>query len=347
MVKKGRVKILLTLLIGFSGAAAATYVGFPAAALIGSSLAVSFASLLNLTCTIPTGFRAVAFTIIGCTLGSSITKSFIDQAIHWPLSLLILTIAVITILLVCSWILTKFFNQSPETAILATSPGALAYSLSIAAEGIGDLRSIVVIQSVRVLLIIAILPFFLDTFSDESGMVTGEMATSHMDIIEFSVIFLLSIGAGWVLEKVRLPAAYLLTGTLVSGIAHFLGFVSGRPAGEMLFVGFAITGTIIGARFSAISKQDLRSLLKASLVVVIVSTSLAAVFAKIVSIMLSLTFGQVFVAYAPGGVEAMAAMALSLGYDPAFVASHHLYRILLLIVLLPLFLTLTRNRCQT
>jgi uncharacterized membrane protein AbrB (regulator of aidB expression) len=46
----------------------------------------------------------------------------------------------------------------------------------------------------------------------------------------------------------------------------------------------------------------------------------------------------VFVAFAPGGVEAMAAMALALNYDPAFVAVHHIYRIILLILSLPLFL---------
>lgn len=134
---------------------------------------------------------------------------------------------------------------------------------------------------------------------------------------------------------------------MVSGSAHFLGFVAGRPSGEMLFVGFAITGTVVGARLSRISRQDLKRLLRASLVVVIVSTSLAAIFAKIVSILLSLSFGQVFVAFAPGGVEAMAAMALSLGYDPAYVATHHLYRIVLLFILLPTFLRLTKNIGQT
>jgi uncharacterized membrane protein AbrB (regulator of aidB expression) len=44
------------------------------------------------------------------------------------------------------------------------------------------------------------------------------------------------------------------------------------------------------------------------------------------------------VAFAPGGVEAMAAMALSMDYDPAFVATHHVFRLLFLMALLPLLL---------
>ncbi|MDX1737159.1 MAG: AbrB family transcriptional regulator, partial [Alphaproteobacteria bacterium] len=49
-----------------------------------------------------------------------------------------------------------------------------------------------------------------------------------------------------------------------------------------------------------------------------------------------LPFGQLWVAFAPGGVEAMAAMAISLDFDPAFVAVHHLFRIIFLILILPI-----------
>ena len=87
----------------------------------------------------------------------------------------------------------------------------------------------------------------------------------------------------------------------------------------------------------------MKRLLKASLLVVFLSTSIAAAYAMVVSSILSMSYGQVFVAFAPGGVEAMAAMALALDYDPAFVAVHHLYRIILLIFFLPLFLKIIKN----
>ena len=49
-------------------------------------------------------------------------------------------------------------------------------------------------------------------------------------------------------------------------------------------------------------------------------------------------FAQMWIAFAPGGVEGMSAMALALALDPVFVAIHHIYRILLLIVILPILL---------
>jgi len=76
---------------------------------------------------------------------------------------------------------------------------------------------------------------------------------------------------------------------------------------------------------------------------VLLSSVIAALFAGGVAQLTGLPFGQVWVAYAPGGVEAMAAMALALGYDPAFIATHHLSRIVLLLFSLSLLLRLFRS----
>jgi membrane AbrB-like protein len=107
--------------------------------------------------------------------------------------------------------------------------------------------------------------------------------------------------------------------------------------------GFVITGSVIGARFTTIPLADIKRLVGGALAVVVVSSAVAALFAGLAAKFLGLPFGQVWVSYAPGGVEAMAAMALSLGYDSAFVATHHLFRIILLLFLLPVLLRLFRK----
>lgn len=347
MIQTAASKTLFTLVIGFAGAGLATWAGLPAGALLGSSLIVFLVSFCNITNTIPAGFRTVAFAIIGCSLGSGLTKKFADQAMHWPLSLFLLSVTVVVIMVFCSWILVRFFNQSAETAILSTAPGALAYTLSITAEGVGDVRSIVIIQSIRVLGLIIVLPLILAQFSGNIFNSTGAAAPESMELLRFGIIFLITLCVGRFLEKFKLPAAYLLTGTVISGIAHMSSLVSGRPSAAILFIGFAITGSVVGSRFSRISMREMRRLLKVSLIIFFFSSAISALFAQITSVVLSLPFGQVFVAYAPGGIEAMAAMALSLGYDPAFVAGHHLYRLGLLFVLIPSLLKLSRKRFQT
>jgi hypothetical protein len=336
-------QIVVTLAIGLTGALAATAAGLPAAALIGSTLAVTLVSLSRLPTLIPPWLRNMAFAVIGCSLGSGVNGEFLQLAGKWSASLAGLVLAMAVILLTGSWLLVAFFGQSRETAILAASPGALSYSLAIAAGGIGDARSILIIQSIRLLAITTCLPPLLGLVDPHQAGI-GATVRDSIPLVATAGLFLLTLVIGFLLNTRRLPAAFLIAGVLVSGLSHYLGLVSGRPQGEFLFVGFVITGSVIGARFTRIPMADLRRLIGAALAGVFVSSALAALLAWLAATVLDLPFGQLWVAYAPGGVEAMAAMALALGYDSTFVATHHLFRIVLLIFILPLLLKIVGKR---
>ncbi len=342
MLGNSVVQVVLTLTIGTGGALVARLAGLPAAALIGSTLAVSAVSFCRLPTRVPTWLRNMAFAAIGCSLGSGVNTDFLELAVKWPLSLSGLVLVMGAILLVSSWVLTAFFGQSKTTAILAASPGALTYSLAIAATGVGDARAIIVIQSIRLLSITAGLPLVLDLLDLPHGS-GGAGGQSSIALAATAGLFLLTLLFGFLLTRWRLPAAYLIAGVLVSGILHYLGVVSGRPQSGFLLTGFVITGAVIGARFTSIPLADIKRLVGGALAVVVVSSAVAALFAALTAKFLGLPFGQVWVAYAPGGVEAMAAMALSLGYDSAFVATHHLFRIILLLFILPVLLRLFKK----
>ena len=330
-------KMFITLTIGLIGALVAKYAGLPAPAIIGATLAVSGASLLRITQDIPNFLKNIAFTVIGCSLGSSITPATLANSSKWPVSLTILGIAVIAIIYFCSNILVKYFNKTRETAILSTSPGALAYVLAIASDGKGDIRSISVIQSIRLVAVLTTIPIILTHFGMHPEQ-SPTIGSESMGIIVFSAVFISSLVIGWLFSRVKIPAAFFLAGIFVSGFAHLSGVAVGRPADEIIFIGFTITGSLVGARFSTIPLVDLKNLFWGSISALLLSLFIAAIFAAAVAKLLVLPFGQVFVAFAPGGVEAMAAMALSLNYDPAYVAVHHLFRIFFLILILPFFL---------
>jgi len=330
-------QVMATLFIGICGAMVARLAALPAAALIGSTVAVSIVSFCRLPTSVPIWLRNVAFAAIGCSLGSGVSTDFLEMAVKWPLSLGGLILVMGVILFVSSWMLTACFAQSRTTAILAASPGALTYSLAIAATGVGDARAIIVIQSIRLLSITTCLPLVLDLLNLEHGSGTGVLQNS-IPLVATAVLFMLSLLSGFVLNRWKLPAAYLIAGVLVSGILHYLGLVAGRPQTGFLWTGFVITGSVIGARFTSIPLVDIKRLIGGALAVVVVSSAIAALFAALCAKVLNLPFGQVWVSYAPGGVEAMAAMALALGYDSAFVATHHLFRIILLLFMLPVLL---------
>jgi membrane AbrB-like protein len=223
---------------------------------------------------------------------------------------------------------------------LVPLPGTISYVLAFAASGIGDIRSILVIQNIRLVLVTTLLPFILDHL----GLRATPLAPAVTGTIPGSLAVIIpALAIGFSIRRWHIPASYLLVGMVCSGVAHYFDLVSGRPPSALIFFGFSITGSLVGTRFSAIPLADLKRLLGASFGSVILAGLLAAACAYPSAVLLDIPFGQVFVAFAPGGVEAMAAMAIALGYDPAYVATHHLFRICLLFLFVPLSIKIARR----
>ena len=159
-----------------------------------------------------------------------------------------------------------------------------------------------------------------------------------------AILLVATLVLGTLMTRLRIPAPIIMTGLVISGIAHGAGLVSGRLADPVTFLGFTIIGTVIGARFAGITRTELTRLGMAGIVSTSVAVAISIAFAWAVSLMLSLPFGQVWVSFAPGGVEGMSSMALALGYDPVYVAVHHVFRILMLIMTLPILIGFVGKR---
>ena len=99
---------------------------------------------------------------------------------------------------------------------------------------------------------------------------------------------------------------------------------------------------MVGSRFSGIGFGAILQLIWATLATVGAAAAVAGCFALLVARLTGLPPAEVWVAFAPGGVEGMAAIGFALGFDPAYVALHHLARIGLLMLLLPLLTRETR-----
>lgn len=99
---------------------------------------------------------------------------------------------------------------------------------------------------------------------------------------------------------------------------------------------FVTMGTLIGTRFSGVSLALIRKAAGAALAFTALAGTVAVLAGLVAMALLDVPLVQALVAYAPGGLEAMAAMALLLGVNPAFVAAHHVARLLFLTVLIPL-----------
>jgi uncharacterized membrane protein AbrB (regulator of aidB expression) len=66
-----------------------------------------------------------------------------------------------------------------------------------------------------------------------------------------------------------------------------------------------------------------------------VAIAVSAIFVGIVALTTPVKFSDVVVAYAPGAMDAMLALALTLHIDPIFVGAHHLSRFVFVTIATP------------
>ena len=328
---------LVALGAALAGALLALALGLPAAALVGATLAVTLVAVGGWEPSVPGPLRDVAFAVIGLTLGSGVSPALLGDLGRYSTSLvlMVLSLALSTGLALAA--MHAMLTTDRRTAVLATSPGALSYALALAAERDVDVRTVTVLQGIRLFAVTVFVPPIVAWVDRGGGQVGAPEAP-----VTGSLASLLMLGAASllapVLVRLRLPSAWLWSGLVVSGLAHGTGWVEGRPDPSLLFAGFTVAGAVVGARFAGIARGELVPLVRTGAAIAAASIAASGLVAFPVAAMLELPFGQVWVAYAPGGVEGMAAIAIALDYDAVYVAAHHTVRLLVLIALLPILL---------
>ena len=333
---------LLTAALASAGAIAAYLFGLPAPFLIGPASAVSIAGLAGLRLSIPTSVRNACFVAVGLSMGAGLTPEVFVAARTWPLSFLVVPVAIVILLYSATWILQRFFGYDRTTALLAASPGHLSFVLSLAADTRSDLLAVGVIQSVRVLALTLTVPLIVEIFD---LVETTPPPAATMAIWPLAISFAAALGLGWVLMRLRVPAALLMGGMIASGSAHLSGMVEGNLPDWVLIPTYVLLGGMIGSRFSEVSVRALRAAFVAGGVVTVGVVVLAALIAALVSHIADVPVDAALIAFAPGGLETMAAMAVMLNAQPTYVGAHHILRLLLLSGLMPYVLRrdLSRN----
>ncbi len=327
---------VLTLAAGAVGAAGAWSLGFPAPALTGPALLVSILSVAGLKTFVPDLLRNACFVIIGLSMGTGVTPEVYETARQWPASFLLLGISIIVIFLLCRATLRHFWKQDRDTAILSSLPGHLSYVLGLSSDTKGDFATISVVQSTRVLSLTLLVPFAVSMMGFDASVMGPPGAKMGFPALAISVALALVLGLG--LARLRVPAALLIAGMALSTISHLSGLVVGHVPLWASVPAFILMGGLIGSRFSGTSFATVRRAFGAGLAVTLIALLVTLVFSLLLVQFVDLPLPQVLIAFAPGGVESMAAMAVIMKADPSFVGAHHIWRLVILTFLAPLII---------
>ena len=322
--------------IAAGGAVIAFWAGLPAPYLTGSALSVTIASIVGIRSDIHPYLRNLAFVLIGIAMGSSITPEVYEAARYWYTSFSLLAVTLVIILWVCPRLLKQFWKLDSTSAFLASSPGHLSFVLGLTMSTNADIATVSIIQSIRVLMLTLVVPLIVTLLGYEPVSLPG--GEHALPVQQLFFLFAAALGLAWCAERQRMPAAYLLCGMAIAGASQITGVASGGLHPLVAMPSIVVMGAILGTRFSGVSKIALLNALSAGLCVTAVVLLVSALAAIAFSRFSGLPVAQLLIAFAPGGVEAMAALALMLDADPAFVAAHHAWRLVVLMLILPFWI---------
>ncbi len=325
---------IVTFAIAGAGAAVAYYAGLPIPFLLGSMCGITIASLSGVRIFLPPWLRNAVFIMLGVQAGSGVRPETLSQIGEWPLSFALLFVMLVTVTGFTFMLLRYVFRWDAQTAFFSSLPGALSFVMAAASETRADLIKITIIQTVRLLLLIGLLAPVLN--------VLGQSAP-HIDIVavegsqHMEWLLLLAAGGAGALagHYSRLPGGMMLGALLASALVYGTGIVAVRMPPEMADFGMIILGVLIGSRVGVEHRGSIVKFLPVALFAFVVGTGTAAGICALAWLVTGLHPAQIALAFAPGALEALTVIAFSLGVDPAYVASHHVVRFMMIAIFVP------------
>ncbi|WP_170763588.1 AbrB family transcriptional regulator [Ruegeria lacuscaerulensis] len=285
------------------------------------------------------GFGQVSIaarTILGVAVGASITPSLFDELPKMAASIMLIPFFIILIALVGVPFFRKVWGFDDKTAFYAAMPGGLQDMIIFGSEAGADPRTLSLIHGTRVLIIVTLAPLFLTVFYDAELTNPIGQPTSELPVHEL-LLMVLAAFVGWKGgERIGLFGASILGPMILTAALSLGDFIHSRPPREAILLAQFFLGCAIGVKFVGVTWSELRRVVAAGVAYVLVLAILAAGFTVIVT---TLGLGrpvEAFLAFAPGGQAEMTVLAIVSGADLGFVITHHLTRIVLVIIGAPI-----------
>jgi membrane AbrB-like protein len=325
---------LQTLVVGTLGAALFYLAELPGGLISGAMIAVALFGVSGRTVGLPQPMAHVTLMTLGLSLGSMVSPAMVKNLGAYPLTIALLAVATFCSTFGSSVYLQRIHGWDRTSALLAGSPGALSQVIMLATERNADVPGIAVVQIFRVIILTAAVPLLLAA----TGVLghgplpsRGEPAT----VLVLAQLAVAAVVAALLMRWIRFPASWMFGAMLASSLLHGAGLVEGALPQWAYIAALTGIGTLIGSRFGKISPRTILSHLAAALGSFVVAITISSVFVGAIALTTTVKLSDVVVAFAPGAMDAMLALALTLHIDPVFVGAHHLSRFVYVSIVTP------------
>ncbi len=336
--------LAITLALGFAGATSFTLLGLPLPFLLGPLFACLLAALVRVPLA-GTGKVGVAFrTVLGVAVGASITPDLVHRLPEMAYSVALVPLFILLIGAFGYPFFKRVCGFNHPTAYYAAMPGGLQDMLIFGEEAGADVRALSLIHATRVLVIVSLAPILLTQVWGVPLTNPVGAPASEIPIPELLLMVACGIGGWKIGERIGLFGASILGPLIVTAALSLSGIITHRPPAELILAAQFFIGISIGEKYSGVTWDELRRDVLAGGAFCLILGVIALIFAEAVAFAGFAPPIEAFLAFAPGGQAEMAVLSIVAGADLAFVVTHHLVRIILVITGAPIVARLVRGR---
>ncbi len=334
----------MALASGVAGGALFCLLHLPMPWLLGALCGTALSAMTGKKVAVPGWLRSGVLVVVGLMIGSGIHQDSLAEIARWPLTMAGVSVYVAVVIATIYRFLRRFARFDPVTAYFAASPGGILMMTTLGGSFGGRERDIALIHAVRVVLVLFTIVVGYDLMLGSGTTGTSAAAASHPTWLQAGIWVTLG-AAGWLLgQLLRLPSASMLGPFLLIAVVQLLGFSVPHLPDFPLLVAEVVLGSGIGSDFVGVTPKELLRGMIISFFVSLWMLVLSLLFSLALAPFAGMSPASLFLAFSPGGLSAISLVALALNIDPAFVTTHNVLRVLLILFASPLVFRFMKKR---
>lgn len=332
--KRHLARVAMTLAIGLAGVFLYSLTTLPLPWFLGAMIACLLVLAFRAPIAASPPLVLLMRVILGLAIGSAFTPEMLSRAGEMTLSLAFIFPYVVVLAAIGYPYFLLFRGYNRITALLAAIPGGFQTMVAIGEDAGADMRKLSIVHSTRIMVIVFLVPLWIQ-FSgsaDLSSVVAPSTATlSALSLKEAVLLFVCGITGYLIGRKVGISGASIIGPMLANGALHMAGIAEARVPVELVNASQLVIGCHIGCQFAGVTARELSSTVLIAIGYALLLVIGAGLFTALVVWVTGIDQNAVALAYAPGGQPEMNLVALVLNFDPAYVALHHLMRVMVIV----------------
>ena len=343
LLKNVNVLRVLSILVAAVGTILFLTFNFPLPFLLGPLAACLIAAFAGLPMRGYRPFSVISRIIIGVTVGATITPEFFAQITELKYSIALVPIFVLIIAFSGYFFFKYIWKMDGVTSFYSAMPASLQDIIAFGELAGANTRTLSLIHATRILFIVTTAPLLIYLIWGLTLDSAPGQPAEKIPAIE--ILYMVIAGFfGWLFaSRVGLFGGAILGPLIVTMTLSLTGIIHFRPPTEAIICAQFFIGITVGVKYVGITWNEFKNDVIAGILFCCILMAVSLSFALIVTNLGNASPIDAFLAFAPGGQSEMTILAIIVGADVAFVITHHLVRMILVITGAPLFSMVTKK----